>query len=69
MINKVQAIVPNEFYYELSTNPVQVYSKCHENNIKLSQLSEELKHLNVLEGFFDMKVTLIPKLETLLVKF
>ena len=69
LINKVEAIVPNEMYYELSATPVMVYNKCHDNNIKLSQLSEELKHLNLLEGFFDMKVTLIPKLETLLVKF
>ena len=50
LISKVEAIVPNELYYDLSASPLMVYNKCHDNNIKLGQLSEELK------------VTLIPKL-------
>lgn len=40
LINKVEAIVPNELYYELSSTPQAVYNKCHDNNIKLNQLSE-----------------------------
>jgi hypothetical protein len=48
---------------------VEVYQRCHNNNARLQELSAELKHLNYLEGFFDIKTTLIPKLETLLMKF
>jgi hypothetical protein len=33
---KVEAIVSSEVYYELSPNPVELYNKCHENNIKLN---------------------------------
>ncbi len=46
----------------LTEYPVDIFNRCHDNNKRLRELNEELRHLNELEAFFDIKLTQIPKL-------
>lgn len=65
LIARIDSLSPSEEFYLPSNEPARLHSQCHRNTETLHEMQEQLKHLNELEEFFDIKPTYINKLAPL----